>query len=39
MTELVFVDTYLLTEDLQPGQDLDGLLVVNPFRSGISLLE
>jgi predicted nucleic acid-binding protein len=30
---------YLLTEDLQPGQDLDGLLVVNPFRSGISLLE
>jgi predicted nucleic acid-binding protein len=23
---------YLLTEDLQDGQDLDGLLVVNPFR-------
>ena len=22
---------YLLTEDLQPNQDLDGLLVVNPF--------
>ena len=22
---------YLLTEDLQPGQDFDGLLVVNPF--------
>lgn len=24
---------YLLTEDLQAGQDFDGLLVVNPFRS------
>ena len=24
---------YLLTEDLQAGQDLDGLLVVNPFRN------
>jgi predicted nucleic acid-binding protein len=24
---------YLLTEDLQAGQDLDGVLVVNPFRS------
>jgi predicted nucleic acid-binding protein len=24
---------YLLTEDLQAGQDLDGLAVVNPFRS------
>jgi len=23
---------YLLTEDLQDGQNLDGLLVVNPFR-------
>ena len=23
---------YLLTEDLQAGQDLDGLIVVNPFR-------
>jgi predicted nucleic acid-binding protein len=22
---------YLLTEDLQPGQDLDGIVVVNPF--------
>src|SRR6266704_2926587 len=22
---------FLLTEDLQPGQDFDGLLVVNPF--------
>jgi len=22
---------YLLTEDLQAGQDLDGLVVVNPF--------
>lgn len=25
---------YLLTEDLQHGQDLDGLVVVNPFRQG-----
>jgi predicted nucleic acid-binding protein len=25
---------YLLTEDLQADQDLDGLVVVNPFRSG-----
>ncbi|HEY4902880.1 MAG TPA: PIN domain-containing protein [Candidatus Sulfotelmatobacter sp.] len=24
---------YLLTEDLQADQDLDGILVVNPFRS------
>jgi len=24
---------YLLTEDLQAGQDLDGLIVVNPFRN------
>ena len=24
---------YLLTEDLQSGQDFDGLLVVNPFRN------
>lgn len=24
---------YLLTEDLQEGQELDGVLVVNPFRS------
>jgi predicted nucleic acid-binding protein len=24
---------YLLTEDMQAGQDLDGVLVVNPFRS------
>lgn len=24
---------YLLTEDLQSGQDLDGILVVNPFSS------
>jgi predicted nucleic acid-binding protein len=24
---------YLLTEDLQAGQDLDGVVVVNPFRS------
>ncbi|MGA7221012.1 MAG: PIN domain-containing protein [Candidatus Sulfotelmatobacter sp.] len=23
---------YLLTEDMQAGQDLDGVLVVNPFR-------
>jgi hypothetical protein len=30
----VFVDTnvLILTEDFQAGQDLDGLLVVNPFR-------
>ena len=25
---------YLLTEDLQAGQDIDGVMVVNPFRSG-----
>jgi predicted nucleic acid-binding protein len=24
---------YLLTEDLQEGQEMDGVLVVNPFRS------
>lgn len=24
---------YLLTEDLQAGQDLDGVVVVNPFRT------
>ena len=24
---------FLLTEDLQAGQDMDGLLVVNPFRN------
>jgi predicted nucleic acid-binding protein len=24
---------YLLTEDLQHGQDLDGLIVLNPFRA------
>ena len=24
---------FLLTEDLQPGQDLDGVVVVNPFLS------
>lgn len=24
---------YLLTEDLQEGQELDGVIVVNPFRS------
>ena len=24
--------TYLLTEDMQPGQNLDGLVVVNPFE-------
>ena len=30
---------YLLTEDFQVGQDLDGLLVVNPFRNDpLSLL-
>jgi predicted nucleic acid-binding protein len=27
---------YLLTEDLQEDQDLDGVVVVNPFRSGPS---
>lgn len=26
--------TYLLTEDLQDGQDLDGVQVVDPFRHG-----
>jgi predicted nucleic acid-binding protein len=25
---------YLLTEDLQAGQNLDGVVVLNPFRSG-----
>lgn len=25
---------YLLTEDLQAGQDLDGVLVINPFLAG-----
>jgi predicted nucleic acid-binding protein len=25
---------YLLTEDLQHGQDLDGLIVVSPFKQG-----
>jgi predicted nucleic acid-binding protein len=25
---------YLLTEDLQPEQELDGVIVVNPFRCG-----
>ena len=24
---------YLLTEELQKGQDLDGVIVVNPFRT------
>jgi len=24
---------YLLTEDLQAGQNLDGVIVVDPFRS------
>jgi predicted nucleic acid-binding protein len=27
---------YLLTEDLQAGQELDGVVVVNPFRSNPS---
>jgi predicted nucleic acid-binding protein len=27
---------YLLTEDLQEGQELDGVVVVNPFRGGPS---
>jgi predicted nucleic acid-binding protein len=25
---------YLLTEDLQEGQEMDGVVVVNPFRNG-----
>jgi len=25
---------YLLTEDLQPGQEIEGLVVVNPFQAG-----
>jgi len=25
--------TYLLTEDLQHGQDLDGLKVIDPFQA------
>jgi predicted nucleic acid-binding protein len=29
---------YLLTEDFQAGQDLDGLLVVNPFRTDPAFL-
>jgi predicted nucleic acid-binding protein len=29
---------YLLTEDLQAGQDIDGVMVVNPFRSGFDTL-
>ena len=29
---------YLLTEDLQAGQDLDGVVVVNPFMSNPSTL-
>jgi predicted nucleic acid-binding protein len=29
---------YLLTEDLQTGQDLDGVLVINPFRTDPSSL-
>jgi predicted nucleic acid-binding protein len=29
---------YLLTEDLQEGQEVDGVLVVNPFRSGPSTI-
>jgi predicted nucleic acid-binding protein len=30
---------YLLTEDLSHGQDLDGVLVVNPFRLGPAELD
>ena len=26
---------YLLTEDLQEGQEMDGVVVVNPFRRGL----
>ena len=29
---------YLLTEDLKAGQDLDGILVVNPFHTDPALL-
>lgn len=29
---------YLLTEDLQAGQDLDGLLIVNPFKTTMASL-
>jgi predicted nucleic acid-binding protein len=31
--------TYLLTEDLQSGQQLDGLLVVNPFQRSFASLQ
>jgi|SRR5438067_7523063 len=31
--------SYLLTEDLQAGQDLDGVLVVNPFKSNFASLD
>lgn len=27
---------YLLTEDLQPDQDFDGVIAVNPFRTDVS---
>jgi predicted nucleic acid-binding protein len=30
---------YLLTEDLQDGQDLDGVLVINPFRHDVASLD
>jgi predicted nucleic acid-binding protein len=29
---------YLLTEDLKADQDLDGVLIVNPFRSGLDTI-
>ena len=29
---------YLLTEDLQPGQNLDGVIVVNPFQRDMASL-
>src|SRR6266852_1964136 len=29
---------YILTEDLQARQDIDGVMVVNPFRSGFDTL-
>lgn len=31
--------THLLSEDLQDGQQVDGLIIVNPFRVGPEVLE
>jgi predicted nucleic acid-binding protein len=30
--------SYLLTEDLQADQELDGVVVVNPFRSDLNAI-